>query len=725
MSAFSGPEYRQSETPQADLASRRFRRTLPTLGRRFLAWALEVSVLAGSIAGPFYLGSYFNQRHVSASVRLTPALRLVQHTAGRTLGLSPRSLPTQVVPLTNWLWSVSLGLPLILTAAHFYQMGRYGQSWPKQWLGVQVLALNGQLPGWRRSLLREGVGKWGGPLGVAYIVWQASGLFPVLIALGGLGVLTLVGESMTGLGNRPRRSWHDWLGGTCVVDRDTGAIIQFSSLWANEDLDSARPTVNRLHDSHALVSKEIHSGLTSVVLGPSSYAQHNWMQPSQVGLGLGLLLAVGGLAGIGVYHIVSVPAPSAIASDALYADLVSTLTNPELDPGARRTALLALGNLADDRVAPLLANLILQTDDPQWLEAIKQALVAQGAIAVPELRRLNQSLAADRANGSAPGQAATMQLQTVNWILMQLIASEANDRARTFDLSHLHLGYLAGPEQDFILVLRNQVLAGISLQGTRLNRAQLQGVAFFSAGQDQHVDTYDDRTTNLSGVDLTHADLTGSNLTLSRLVGSSLLQAKLNQAELTLADLTQANLERAQLIEANLDRVNLVEAYLANANLTAARLPEANLTAARLANVEASGAQMPGAILDLTSANAANFTDADLSGASLVAIDLTGARLEGANLNQANLKNANLRDADLRGVWLQDANLAGADLAGTLLAEPGARSERGFVTAMPQISTQHRLADANFSQARNLDAEQLVFICSHGGIHPACNSLSE
>ncbi|MEL6384687.1 MAG: pentapeptide repeat-containing protein [Cyanobacteria bacterium J06626_18] len=720
MSVFS----RRKPSPAIDappIASVSASGSVPTLGRRFLAWSLELAIFAGSIAGPLYWGGQLNQRAEEPSTNLTPVLRVTQTTLAKSLGLSPRSLPQKVTPLTNVLWSIALGLPLALAVAHFYSIGRYGRSWPKQWLGVQVLALNGKLPGWRRSLLREGGGKWGGPALVAYGIWQLSGGFPGLLILGGLSVLALVGENLTGLGNRPHRSWHDWLAGTCVVDQETGAIIRLSNLWDEE----AAPSSIAQNASQALILGDTYGGLTSVVLDPASVERRRHrIHPSGLGLAVGMLLILGGLAGVGSYHLFTVPKSVNEAEETLYTRLVSTLTNPEVDTAARQAAVLALGNLSDDRVAPLLVDLVAQTDDSQWLDVLQQALMAQGTDAVPALRRLNQSLANDlpRQNDVGQRHSMTLRLQTVNQILAKLVLLGPSDRDANLDFSRLHLGRLSSNNAEFILILQNQDLSGVQWRGTVLNGAQLQGSTFFSPGDDGHPDTYDDNTADLSGADLTQASLVGANLSFSRLAGTSLLNATLNRTNFTLADLTRVNLENAQLIQANLSQASLPEARLSKADLTAAQLPGANLEAARLSEITATGAQLSGAVMLGISAKSANLADADLSAAVLEDADLTGASLQGANLSDANLRNAILRDADLREVWLQGADLAGADLAGAIFTVPSGKSDQGFVTATPDFLSRHKLTGVDFSDVQNLDPEQLTFVCSRGAIHPTCDS---
>ncbi len=683
------------------------RSRVPTLGRRFLAWVLEVGILTGSITVPLYLGGKLNAWVDTPTANLTPPVQSAQQAIARALGISPRSLPHKVAPLTNFLWSLSLGLPLLLASAHIYSIGRWGRSWPKACLGLQVMALNGQFPGLPRALLREGVGKWGLPLGVAYGVWRLSGAFPSVGVLGGVALLALVGESLSALGNRPGRAWHDVLAGTCTLDPETGAIVHLASFWEAEAASAGR-----------LPSLEAGGGIISVVFSPET----DWItQPSRLGLGLGLLLGLGSLAGVGSYFVWSNHSPAS-NDETLYVNLVSTLTNPELDAAARRSAVLALGNLPDDRVTPLLVDLIAQTEDPLWLDALQQALVARGSEAFPPLQRLNQSLAADLAMQVDPMLHRTriIRLQTVNRILTKLLLLEGRSRPAKLDLSRLNLGYLPDSDGDFRLILKHQDLAGINWQGSVLTQAQFQGVQFFHPGPDNHADTYDDRTTDFSGADLTDANLTDANLTLSRLVNTGLLRTQLIRANLTLANLQGANLEQARLIQANLHQSNLTEARLSNADLTQAQLSEANLESARLSEVNAAGANFAQANLQGISAQAANFTDSDLSHAQLEHADFTGAKLTGANLQHASLQNATLRDADLRDVWLQGAVLTEADFAGAILANPTAIPAESFVESVPTQANGAQFTGVDFSQVRNLDAEQLTVICARGGLHPAC-----
>ncbi|MGD1859582.1 MAG: pentapeptide repeat-containing protein [Leptolyngbyaceae cyanobacterium] len=693
---------------------------VPTLGRRLLAWSLEIALLAGSTVGPFYLGHVVNQRAVNRSAELAPALQEIQQQGAKILGISPRSLPTQVTPLTNLLWTASLGLPFLLTLGHLYTLGRSGRSAPKRWLGLQVLAVNGQMPGVGRALVRELVGKWGSPLILAYGVWQVSGAFPVVSIFVGLAGLALIGESLTGLGSRSRRAWHDWLAGTCVVDQNTGAMIHLSSLWQGEPKMTAG--LGQFSDWVQT------AGPRSVIINPD---RAGWRATDltlpKIGVGLGLLITLGGLIGVGGYFLLGRPAsfPLSAAEESLYGNLVSTLTNPELDPAARRAAVLALGNLPDERVTPLLVDLIAQTDDSLWLDALQQALIARGPEAFPALRRLNRGLAADLTMpGPALRQTTITRLETVNRIITKLLLLETGDRSTTLDLSRMNLGAIAEADSNFRLELKNQNLSNINWQGSILAQAQFEGARFYSLGPDTHPDTYDDRTADLSGADLSYANLSGADLTLAQLVNSGLVHTNLTRANLTLADLSGANLEDASLIQAVLSQANLAEARLSKANLTEAQLLSTHLTGARLAEVKAAGARLIGANFQGAVAIAAQFHSADFSQAAMANADLSGANLQNANLRNADLSGVSFRDADLRGAGLQGAVIADTDFAGAILTELPGISEGGFVEAVPNLAPGNQYSGVDFSRGRNLSTEQLSFICAQGGIHSACGNIA-
>ncbi|MGD1906716.1 MAG: pentapeptide repeat-containing protein, partial [Leptolyngbyaceae cyanobacterium] len=713
--------------PDPDQAPMPFTHRVPPIGRRGLAWGLELAILLVGVAVPVYGGIYHTQRaeqtDTFTEVSLSPLLQTAQTTVARSLGLPQRSLRETVTPLTHGLWSAALGIPVVLLGIHIYSLGRWGASGPKAWLRIQVITLDGQRPTWRQSLVREGVGKWGIPLAIAYGLWRVAGGFPNPLILIGLSALTLTAESATALLNRARRPWHDWLAVTCTVDPDTGAIVRLTHQWESEstetDDQAALPPATQ---GGAITWTEDESGLTAVVLNPGptwpeQKPPRRFLPPALSAL---LLLGLVGLSAAGGYFWRG-RTLTPVSDPTLFGQLVATLTNPEADLDTKQAAILALGNTPDAQVTSLLVDLMGQADDPEWLDTLHQAILERGSAAVPHLRRLNQSLSRDlsEASNAPQKQRLTLRLQTVNRSLAKLISLEG-DRVHTLDLRGLHLGYLSQGGQDFTLNLNKQNLAGIQWQGTRLNRAQLSGATFFDPGPDQTDNTYDDRTADLRGADLTDTDLAGVNLTLAQLQGSGLLRANLTGANLTGTDLQRVNLERAILIQANLTEANLTQARLTAADLTEAVLIEANLTNSNLRLLDATGVVFTGANLRGAELQEAALADADLSGAVLTDANLQGADLQGADLQGADLQGANLRYTTLQGVRWQGANLAGVDLEGATLSTAEVETSDGFVTAAPDLDSGQQLLGVDFSEALNLSPGQVNYICAQGGIHSAC-----
>ena len=90
---------------------------------------------------------------------------------------------------------------------------------------------------------------------------------------------------------------------------------------------------------------------------------------------------------------------------------------------------------------------------------------------------------------------------------------------------------------------------------------------------------------------------------------------------------------------------------------------------------------------------------------------MTSAWLQQANLTGANLVGADLRNAQLSGANFQDVTLFPAT----------ARSGSGFIDK-PPADTSAQVRDVDFSQVKNLDAQQLTYLCAQGAIHPSCGS---
>jgi uncharacterized protein YjbI with pentapeptide repeats len=126
------------------------------------------------------------------------------------------------------------------------------------------------------------------------------------------------------------------------------------------------------------------------------------------------------------------------------------------------------------------------------------------------------------------------------------------------------------------------------------------------------------------------------------------------------------DLSGADLSGAILNGANLSGAILNGANLSGANLSLANLSGAILI-----GADLSNAILISTNLSNANLSsnNTNLSGADLRHANLSWAKLFVANLSGADLSGANLSRADFNGANLREVTLKGADLSWATLSE--------------------------------------------------------
>ena len=100
--------------------------------------------------------------------------------------------------------------------------------------------------------------------------------------------------------------------------------------------------------------------------------------------------------------------------------------------------------------------------------------------------------------------------------------------------------------------------------------------------------------------------------------------------------------------------------------------------------------------------------------------NLTATRLTGVSLRSANLENANLQNADLSRADLREANVDGANFQGTILFAGKQNPADQFVET-PDIGSQNAsIKGVDFTKAKNLDPQQLAFICTQGGLHSRC-----
>ena len=722
---------RSSKSPFARI------RQLPLIARRGGALAIEVSIVTLSALVPFGMGVYAKTQPIGKPVPLNPVLGKVEEAIVHTLALPTLEPNRRVSPLTNLFWSGALVLPLAVGGWQLYLLSRSGQTSPKRWLGVQVVTATGEPPTLTQVLVREGVGRWGLVLGIAYAIWRVSGAFPGLNILSGLVGLLLAADGILARLHPQGRTLHDRLAGTYVLDAAqtaTARSVYPSNARATQPLRWSKP--NWWGSRRQWTEVEENQAIAAIVLSPQSKRKSDsgglwgWMRrhPGATVLafsGVLLTAGVGTFVGTQVYIQEQESLRDAKAqNNEMFLDLVSKLT-PTQDnvPDERRNTILALGSIDDPRAIPLLVALLGQETEPPLIEATQQALVMTGPVAIDDLRKLNQALkndldAMEFEGDSAEKALVERRLQATQRAIAKILTIHSG-KVPAANLTRTDLG--RGAADGFTLVLQGADLAGIRLGGAILANANFRGSRFYGAGEDGRYETFDDWIADLSEADLEGADLSETVLVRGILNRANLMQANLKRANLSGTSLMGANLSSAQAIRADLQNALLDDASLTGADLTQANLRGASFQGASVGRAIAEGSLLENANLSKSNWQNANLSGANLGNANLENADLSGANLMGANLNGANLNGANLQGADLSFVDLRGANLDGADFKGVTFVVSPTRNLDEFIERSSDALKFTLMQGVDFSNVKNLDADRVKYLCDGGAIHPECS----
>jgi uncharacterized protein YjbI with pentapeptide repeats/uncharacterized RDD family membrane protein YckC len=693
--------------------------------RRSLAWLLEVSILATSVFIPYTIGVVINNLDSASKVPLHPILAQTQDGIHSVLALEkPDPSNQQVVPLTNLFWWVTLITPVGLMGWQMYLLAKTGQTTPKRWLGVRVVNGNGQIPGLVTMIKREVGGRWGIPLGVAYVVWRFGGAFPSLTILAGLSGLMLLAEGgMVFLGDR-RRTFHDYIANTFVLDGKQPLI--------NRNYTYTHQTINvSLNDNNYLESAS-ESQLQTIVLTTRVEKGINlwqWMK-THPGTTLLIFTSTGMLSVLATFVGTQIYIQSQAnfrdskqQNNQLFLTLVKQLSTTNSNSlEQRRAAILALARLDDPRSGSMLVDLLGQETEPALIETIQQAIVSNGVESLAPLRRLNQSLSNDLkslANFTKESEVIALRLRATKRAIAKLLTIHSGKVNQT-SLHRINLGQVTLGSAQFTLVLDQVDLSGVNFRSAILSNASFRNSSFYNLGVDNRFGTFDDLSSDLSGANLQEADLTGAFLSKISFNRSNLVRANLNKANLTAVNLTGANLSSALIINSNLEKANLQNASLTGANLSESNLNSANLQQANLGKITALGTNLDGANMLGSSMENANLSAANLTKVNLQKANLTNSNLMETNLTNAQLQNAKLSYSNLSKADLRGANLNGADFQGVIFSLKEKTNLEQFVKAPPIQESITKLEGVDFSKVKNLDASQLEIICQAGAIHPSC-----
>lgn len=726
--------------------------------RRLLAWGLEVGLVAMGAAVPWGIGQYVltvrthNLLPIEATVTdvpvqdsveldtayvaLNPLVQNTQKVWAWIAQIPPHQLHRTVPYLTNISWTLALITPVIVASGQLIQLRLIGRTWPRQWLGIQVVSIAGGHLTLLQILTRE-VTRWGMPLAVVGGITALTGFSlgpwtPMVIGL------LAIAEGATAF-TANQRAWHDRIARTRVTIVPTGYLpiagesLQYS-LPMNGALGAQGNSAIQLYgettndDDWWLMEAE--GNLTSLVLPPQS---------TQNGSGLVLLplsnqsadklpwrvasgLVLACLIGFGIGRVVQ-PAAMVQAEDDVFLQTAQTLMTQAQTGGDYQAALLMLAQVDDPRTADYLTDFLSQTSQPETLAVIQQALVSHGLTSLPSLLTLSRVLENDLQQ-SLDVDTRHMRLEQRHVVQSAIakILTAHSDKLAGINLDRVNLGRYHDADRSFRLIQPGLLAAGTSWQGANLDQANLARASFFDVGADGQPDSYDDIISDLSGVTLVSASLEEANLQGAQLSNANLSRTDLRDANLAYGNLLRSQLTNAQLVHVNAPRSHWQGSNLVGADLTQAIFEQADLSQARLNRVEAAHSRWTKATLPQTEWVGANLIGADFSQANLTGADFQGAQLDGVDFSQADLRQANLRDADLRQATLTGIDLTDADLAGAIF-DDGTRVTGSFITPNTQLSTANRLRGVNFSRVRNLDGRQLNYICAQGGIHPACQKV--
>ena len=668
----------------------------PLATRRFVAWTVEITLFIASGLVPYALGVYVNSRSEIRRVPLNPVLVVTEKAIARPLALPVSYGIRNVAWPTNILWTLALLLPTSLSAWQLCLLAKTGSTIPKRWFGVRVVNEAGTAPGLGAVIVREGLGRWTVPVSAAYLLWRYSFVFPNLALFTSLTMLMILAESKGWPNEKHRRSFHDQLAGIYTIDA-ASTIIPGEQSTIQEDDTATKQSPSPKNNSNLglfLVGLTSMIAVLSTLIGTQIYIQ---TQESQ--------------------------RRSEQTNNQKFIELIKALNpNNGVTNEDRQRVILALGSVDDKQAIKLLIDLLVKETDPKTLDTIQQALTNTGFKAIPELNRMNQFLAGELASmgKSDNGEVRQNQLILTQQVINKILAIYSG-KINNIDLSKAELGSQeSGGKVLFNLVLNNVDLSGIVLKSANLNQANFQGSRFRSVGEDGRWDTYDDAIADLNNVQLKQANLSNANLSRVSMSRSDLSRANLNKANLSYTRLFGANLSSTQLVGTDLRNAILENASLTNADLSNANLTEANLYAAHLVRDSAIGTQLAYANLTKTDWQGADLSESYLDYANLSYANLSATRLNGASLRWANLENTNLRNTDLSRADLRGANVTGADFQGTILFVGKQNPADQFVETTDIGLQNASIKGVDFSKAKNLDPQQLAFICTQGGLHSRC-----
>lgn len=263
------------------------------------------------------------------------------------------------------------------------------------------------------------------------------------------------------------------------------------------------------------------------------------------------------------------------------------------------------------------------------VQSLFEKLVAAGLITWTEIERRShcyqQSLVLDEEAGPTAKKRTKLEESDATEILRRLrYGGKYSDILDEYEISRSRLCQILGEMAERGLATPGELEAYLAEPSMHFQiRRRVSGGLIYS-GSTPSIGALVEMAVK-EGIDLSDSDLSSLNLAHAELCGAVLIRADLRRSNLIGADLTGAK---------------LTEATLASANMTGATMCKANLAGA------------------------------DLSDANLSHVNGAWAFLAGANLSETNLTNADLSGANLSGAQMFETILRGTILTGAYLKTP-------------------------------------------------------
>ncbi len=299
--------------------------------------------------------------------------------------------------------------PITLGGWQLYLLATTGSTLVKKKLGIKVVNQEGKPPGFKAIIIREGIGRWGIPMSMAYVLWRYSFAFPNLQLFTFLVLVMVIAEGMGINSRRNSQAIHDQLAHTYTLDVNIAI--------PGKQLTESSP-------SRANFTFNFPPNLTLIVVGAT-----------------GMIALLSTLVGTQIYiQNQANQRQTQLVNNQNFLEL-SKQINPQSGTSIeeRQRAILAMGGVNDLQSIKYLVDLLTKETDSSILNSIQQALSNIGITSIPELKRVNQFIGKEIKSGAISGSVGE-QLLNINQQTINKILAVYSGKTHNLDLTEIQLG---------------------------------------------------------------------------------------------------------------------------------------------------------------------------------------------------------------------------------------------------------------------------------------------